>query len=105
MRKGAMFSGYPAANWTSTTSDKTCSPNVGIATAGIKVYKTSFNLNLPTGVDVPVALKIERTPSSNYRSVIYINGWQFGRFSSNFGPQTVFPVSAMVLACGAPRSD
>ncbi len=40
-----------------------------------------------------MALQIERTPTSSYRSVIYINGWQFGRFNSRDGPQEIFPVS------------
>jgi hypothetical protein len=49
---------------------------------------------VPTGVDAPLALKFtfsEKT--SNYRSVIYVNGWQFGRFINNLGPQAIYPVS------------
>ena len=48
-------------------------------------------------MDTPVALKIARTPTSSYRSVIYVNGWQFGRFNSRDGPQEVFAV------CPSPR--
>ncbi|CAE6489714.1 unnamed protein product [Rhizoctonia solani] len=29
--------------------------------------------------------------------MLYVNGWQFGRFTSNFGPQTVYPIPEGVL--------
>lgn len=37
--------------------------------------------------------------SSNdpYRAIIYINGYQFGRFASSLGPQTKFPIPPSVL--------
>ncbi|KAH8115249.1 hypothetical protein DFH11DRAFT_1726116 [Phellopilus nigrolimitatus] len=96
-RIGAHLPGFPTTNWSTSTNDSTCSPYVGLEAAGITAYRTTFDLDLPTNADVPVALQFERTPSSNYRSVIYINGWQFGRFSSNYGPQTVYPLPEGIL--------
>ncbi|HEV7738668.1 MAG TPA: beta galactosidase jelly roll domain-containing protein [Chlamydiales bacterium] len=95
--KGAHLPGFPAkqAGW---LSDDSCNPlKQGISQAGIKAYRATFELNLPVGSDLPLALKFTRTPSSRYRSVIFINGWQFGRFSSADGPQTVFPVSITIF--------
>lgn len=94
MDLGAHLPGFPATNWTTSSKDATCSPLSGITSAGIKAYRTTFNLNLPFNSDIPIALQFERTPTSSYRSVIYVNGWQFGRFNSRDGPQTVFPVSS-----------
>lgn len=90
---GAHLPGFPGGStWRKSTSSSSCTPFDGITAAGIAAYRTSFELDLPTDVDVPLALKIERTPEINYRSVIYVNGWQFGRFNSKDGPQTIFPV-------------
>lgn len=50
-------------------------------------YRTTFSLDLPTDADIPVALKFTPTTNastnttSNYRAMIYINGWQFGRYA------------------------
>jgi hypothetical protein len=87
---GAHLPGFKTTGWKSGSS---CSPSsAGISKAGITAFRTTFNLNLPSGSDIPIALRIDRDPSSNYRSVIYINGWQFGRFNSVSGPQDTFPV-------------
>ncbi|TDL23060.1 glycoside hydrolase family 35 protein [Rickenella mellea] len=96
-RQGAHLPGFPATNWASSKTDSTCSPTVGITTAGIKAYRTTFNLNFPANSDIPIALKFTRTPTSSYRTIIYINGWQFGRFSSKDGPQTLFPLPEGIL--------
>lgn len=69
----------------------------------MNVFRTTFNPNIPQGVDVPVRLSI--TPSdksSNFRVQIYLNGWQLGKYINNIGPQTefVFPAGyAEVLLC------
>jgi len=95
-REGAHLPGFSTSSWTKSTSSPGCTPYSGIS-AGITAYRTSFNLDLPTNSDVPIALQFERTPTSSYRSVIYINGWQFGRFNSRDGPQTVFPLPEGIL--------
>ncbi|CAE6453872.1 unnamed protein product [Rhizoctonia solani] len=92
-RIGAIYSNYSTASWNSTG----CSPLIGIDKACITAYKTKFTLDIDEHVDVPLAFKFERTPSNNYRVMLYVNGWQFGKFVSNFGPQTVYPVPEGVL--------
>jgi hypothetical protein len=90
-KTGAHLPGFPDSYWEQSSSSA-CTPYAGIGKAGISAYRTSFELDLPTDVDIPVALKFERTPESSYRSVVYVNGWQFGRFNSKDGPQVLFPV-------------
>jgi hypothetical protein len=92
-RQGAHLPGFSVSSSTGWASSKSCTPYTGISKAGIQAYRTNFDLNIPENMDVPIALKFERTPSSSYRSVVYINGWQFGRFSSKDGPQETFAVS------------
>ncbi|CAE6480671.1 unnamed protein product [Rhizoctonia solani] len=91
-RIGAIYSNYSTTSWNSG-----CSPFIGINKAGITAYKTKFTLDIDQHADVPLAFRFERTPTSNYRVMLYVNGWQFGKFVSNFGPQTVYPVPEGVL--------
>lgn len=88
---GAVLPGYDDSQWNSS------SPFDGISQPGIQIYRTSFDLNIPTGLDVPLGIEFTPTLTSNYRSVLYVNGWQFGRFISNLGPQTTFPVHSFLL--------
>ncbi|KZT23601.1 glycoside hydrolase family 35 protein [Neolentinus lepideus HHB14362 ss-1] len=99
-RQGAHLPGFPVTStsgWNASTAASSCTPYDGITSAGIRAYRTTFELSLPEGSDVPVALQFERTPSSSYRSLFYINGWQFGRFNSRDGPQTSFPLPEGIL--------
>jgi len=93
-RIGAHLPGFNTTGWQSGAA---CNPSTGIAKAGVTAYRTTFDLNLPSGSDIPVALKLSLNPSSNFRSVIYINGWQFGRFNSKDGPQDTFPLPEGIL--------
>ncbi|KIJ39020.1 hypothetical protein M422DRAFT_258174, partial [Sphaerobolus stellatus SS14] len=89
-RQGTHLPGYSTQN-NSWTTGSTCNPlTTDLSAAGIKAFRASFNLNFPAGSDIPVALSFTRTFSSRHRSVIYVNGWQLGRFSSADGPQTLF---------------
>ncbi|EKM53444.1 glycoside hydrolase family 35 protein [Phanerochaete carnosa HHB-10118-sp] len=93
-REGAHLPGFPATNWKQSRS---CTPYIGISGAGIQAYRTTFSLDLPYEIDTPIALKITRTPTSSYRSIIHINGWQFGRFNSKDGPQELFVLPEGIL--------
>ncbi|KAG8680419.1 hypothetical protein FRC11_002521, partial [Ceratobasidium sp. 423] len=97
-RIGATYPNYSIpSSWNSSKSDESCTPFAGISKAGITAYKTKFTLDINEYADVPLAFKFERTPTSNYRVMLYVNGWQYGRFISNFGPQTVYPVPEGIL--------
>ena len=60
--------------------------------AGIAAYRTNFTLNISADVDAPISLNFTGAFGNNYRSVIFVNGWQFGRYNALIGPQTLFPV-------------
>lgn len=78
------------------------SPFDGIGSAGVSYYVTNFTLALPADEwDIPLSLTFTNNTSAAasapYRALIYVNGYQFGRYTSNVGPQTAFPVPEGVL--------
>lgn len=60
-------------------------------------YRTTFTLHLPKDQDVPIALKIKDSPKKHYRALIFINGWQFGRYVNDLGPQHRFVLPPGIL--------
>jgi len=71
-------------------------PEVGIDKAGIAFYQTSFDLNLPQGYDIPLTFNFGNTTINgivaDYRAQLWVNGYQFGKYTNNIGPQNKFPV-------------
>lgn len=77
---------------------KKASPFDGLKAPGATFYTAKFSLDLPAEQDVPLYVVFhdaENVPS--YRAFIFINGWQFGRYVSNMGPQTYFPVPEGII--------
>ena len=99
LNEGGLFAerqGYHLPRPPSATF-KQGSPLKGINRPGIGHFTTSFDLNMPKGYDIPLAFEFKQTPKKNYRVNLYVNGWQFGKFVNNLGPQTVFPVPEGIL--------
>jgi hypothetical protein len=69
----------------------------GISAPGIGFFATEFNLDVPAGYDVPMSFTFTNATSAAYRAQIYVNGWQYGKYVSNVGPQTKFPVPQGIL--------
>ncbi|HEY2042042.1 MAG TPA: beta-galactosidase [Jatrophihabitans sp.] len=90
-RAGWSLPGYNDAAWPGTSlpaADKT---------PGLSWYRTTVSLNLPKKQDTSVALSITDDPSRHYRALIFINGWQLGRYQNDVGPQHVFPIPNGIL--------
>ncbi|KAF2189615.1 glycoside hydrolase family 35 protein [Zopfia rhizophila CBS 207.26] len=77
----------------------------GISGPGIGFFATEFDLALPSGYDIPLSFTFSNATSSNstgstvpaYRVQLFVNGWQFGKYVNNVGPQTKFPVPEGIL--------
>lgn len=71
----------------------------GISSPGVGFFSTSFDLNIPDGWDWPITFTFgnDTAPPANYRVQLYVNGYQYGKFVSNIGPQTSFPVPQGIL--------
>ncbi|KAH0584129.1 hypothetical protein H2248_009695 [Termitomyces sp. 'cryptogamus'] len=93
-RIGAHLPGFPDSSW----ADGSPLAGGGVSHAGVNFYRTTFDWNVPDGLDLPIRLSF--TPSaisSNFRVQIYLNGWQIGKYTNNIGPQTLFVLPAGIL--------
>lgn len=94
-RHGWYLPGFPDRKWKNVSLPDHWSER-GLP-AGIGWYRTTFHLNLPTGTDVPIGLKITDNPSKHYRALIFLNGWMMGIYANSLGPQHVFSLPTGIL--------
>ncbi|GAO15052.1 hypothetical protein UVI_02048850 [Ustilaginoidea virens] len=75
------------------------SPYDGVDYAGVTYYTAKLTLGLPAEqYDIPLSFVFSNaTHNGEYRAQLYVNGYQFGKYASNIGPQTEFPVPEGVL--------
>ncbi|PBP25568.1 putative beta-galactosidase A [Diplocarpon rosae] len=84
----------PNQNWAAG------SPVDGTKEAGIAFYQADFTLDLPSNYDVPLSFSFGNTTTdgvAEYRAQLWVNGYQFGKYINNIGPQTEFPVPEGIL--------
>lgn len=83
----------PSSKWA------TGKPTDGITAPGVRFYTTTFDLAIPTGYDVPLSFIFSdsTSPAADYRVQLYVNGYQFGKYTNNIGPQKSFPVPEGIL--------
>ncbi|KAK6821046.1 family 35 glycosyl hydrolase [Apiospora arundinis] len=87
-RVGMHLPGYDDSAWesasssTSTGEDKNNS-TLSVPGAGIRVFRTTVPLSVPTGLDL--------------RALLFVNGYQYGRFNPYIGHQIDFPVPPGIL--------
>ncbi|GAA4614281.1 beta-galactosidase [Actinoallomurus liliacearum] len=90
-RNGWHLPGRTGAGWTATTLPHRDT------TPGISWYRTTFDLRLPKGQDVPLGVTFTDDPSRHYRALLFVNGWQLGRYINDVGPQHTFPIPPGIL--------
>jgi beta-galactosidase GanA len=73
------------------------SPLIGLNSSGIEFYTTTFHLNIDSDLDVPLGLELSAPPGTIARVMIFVNGYQYGKFVPHIGPQTMFPVPPGVV--------
>ena len=84
-RQGWYLPGFDNSAWqTVATPDVWTSRGV---TAPVGWYRTRFQLNLPSGTDVPMGLTL---PHVSDKATIWLNGWLVGRYWEQEGPQHDF---------------
>ncbi|KAF9259410.1 glycoside hydrolase family 35 protein [Marasmius fiardii PR-910] len=76
--------------------------------AGVGFFVTTFDLDVPTGYDVPMSINFEDLDYFQdrsvgveeykpYRAIFFVNGWMMGKIIGNLGPQVKFPVHEGIL--------
>jgi hypothetical protein len=86
----------PSHDWASA------SPITGTSKPGVAFYQTSFRLDLPRNYDIPLSFNFgnstnENGETSDYRAQLWVNGYQYGKYVNNIGPQRSFPVPQGIL--------
>ncbi|KAM0213259.1 hypothetical protein ACHAQI_004302 [Fusarium lateritium] len=76
----------------------------GIPGVGVGFFATNFTLDIPSGYDIPMSFtfanltnQFSSVKTAAYRAQIYVNGWQFGEYVNNLGPQISYPVPQGIL--------
>jgi hypothetical protein len=95
-RQGWHLPGFDDSQWASGA------PNASdaVAGAGVKFFRTSFDLALPAGHDIPLSIVYGGNASDAtqvWRSMLFVNGWQYGKRFVQFGPQVNFPIPPGIL--------
>jgi hypothetical protein len=90
-RQGYHLPNPPTNGWKTSMGG----PVEGLKKAGISFYTTTFDLHFQPSLDIPTAISIQTSSKAqnrpSYRLQIYVNGWQFGKYVHDIGPQTKFP--------------
>jgi hypothetical protein len=106
LNEGGMFferQGYHLPLAPDSAFKDTSTPYEGFAGPGVRFYRTTFNLSLPVPeYDIPLAIAFTNTSDANstpesFRSVLYVNGFQFGKYVNHIGPQLEYPVPEGIL--------
>ncbi|KAK6353296.1 hypothetical protein TWF696_005268 [Orbilia brochopaga] len=90
-RQGWHLPGFDDSDWSAG------SPLKGLKGPGVAFYRATFDLHVPAGVDYPMAIQYSNSTGSYYRSQIYVNGYQFGKYVNSIGPQTSFFIPQGIL--------
>ncbi|PTB61654.1 glycoside hydrolase family 35 protein [Trichoderma citrinoviride] len=97
-RQGLHLPSPPLSDFTHGPSS---SPLDGLSSAGIAFYAAKLPLDLPAhSYDIPLSFVFDNATTAAegpYRALLYVNGFQYGKYVSNIGPQTEFPVPEGIL--------
>lgn len=88
---------YPSPPLDSFSPD---SPFRGTDAPGVAFYAASLQLDYAADrYDIPLSFAFDAnaTAAGDYRAILFVNGFQYGKYVSNIGPQTDFPVPEGIL--------
>ena len=90
-RLGWHLPGFDDSAW------PTSFPSQGFSGSGVKFYRTTVPLNVPDGHDVSLSFKFSTNGTVNFRSLLYVNGYQYARYNPYISPVSTFPVPPGIL--------
>ncbi|GME39701.1 Glycoside hydrolase family 35 [Neofusicoccum parvum] len=90
-RLGHHLPGFDDSAWA------TGSPAAGFEGATVRFYRAKVALDVPAGHDAAVHFTLAAADSQKVRVLLYVNGYQFGRFRPEVSTATDFPVPPGVL--------
>lgn len=100
-RIGAHLPDFSDDEWDESTT-------LAVPGAGVQAFRTIVPLDVPKGLDVSISFRLTSvyddtfTPSdaaysNRLRALLFVNGYQYGRFSPHIGNQIDFPVPPGIL--------
>jgi len=92
-RQGWHLPGFPTDGWPLRDLSQGLPNNA----AGVGFFISTFNLNIPQGLDVMMSFTFEEPLGQPYRAILFVNGWMMGKRVGNLGPQAKFPVHEGIL--------
>ncbi|KAG7089034.1 hypothetical protein E1B28_010744 [Marasmius oreades] len=103
-RKGWHLPNFDTSSWRT----RNISSGLPDLKAGVGFFVTTFDLDIPTGFDIPMSINFEdldyfqnRSVGTEeykpYRAIFFVNGWMMGKVIGNLGPQVRFPVHEGIL--------
>jgi hypothetical protein len=69
----------------------------GAQGAGIRWFSTTFDLDIDEDLDVPIGVELGALAGTIARCLLFVNGYQYGKFVPHIGPQTRFPIHPGIL--------
>lgn len=73
-RMGWHLPDFPDSDWETASVPETKNRT------GVSWYRTTFEVHVPKGYDAPMCLRFEDDSKTRYRALIFVNGWQLGRY-------------------------
>ncbi|KAI0108986.1 glycoside hydrolase family 35 protein [Nemania sp. FL0031] len=103
-RVGMHLPGYPDSKWQVA---KTSGSILSVEGAGVRIFRTQVPLNIPSGIDVSISFRLTAPSDATYtsttgktnqlRALLFVNGYQYGRFNPYIGKQIDYPVPPGIL--------
>lgn len=79
-RQGWHLPGFDTSNW----ETRSLSDGLPGSRAGLGFFVTTFDLDIPTGTDIPMSFTFE-DDMQPYRAYLFVNGWMMGKRVGNLG--------------------
>lgn len=97
-RLGWHLGGFDDAGW------EEGAPGEGFEGAGVRFYRGKLGLKVPPGLDVSLAVRFGPVVDGDvengrrgFRVLLFVNGWQYGRYYPWIADEDTFPVPVGVL--------
>ena len=78
--EGWHLPGFNISSW----AERDLSEGLPGGGAGVGFFATTFDLDFPRNTDVLVSFQFETDNTQQYRALLFVNGWNFGKASSAF---------------------
>jgi len=95
-RNGYHLPSSPTNSWQDSKG-----PTSGLSKPGVGFYSSTLRLEIPKGWDVPLSFTFEGDEfngiGKGWRAQLWVNGYQFGKFVNEIGPQQRYPVPQGIL--------